>query len=609
MQNYLRHLWKPAIAFSFILCSPCLAQVIPIDYLTITPIREVGSSTDELGYAGSKINATSFKIQSLATAESSSGEVYQFTSYYDSNQKLTVGRRKQITNGWSDWTMRHTNFTTPNIHDSHNISSIGIDGEGYLHISWGMHNIPLLYTRSATSVTNDSSFTLVGDIAGNSAALGSEITSSNQVTYPKFYNVPDSDDLLFSYRIGITSDGDAQLHRWNATTNNWSSVHSGADPWIDGHLTSTGIPSAYSYLNSPVYDSEGDLHATWTWRTGGDSTSGFGNYQSNHNIMYARSPNDGVDWFKNDGTPYQRNGVHAIDEASATPVVAIPEGSSLVNSTSMTVGGPNDNVYVTSWWAPEAAQDNHLRQYMLAWENDGVWQTSQITDRNPENTDEFGVSQRMSTSQLFSNRMTRPVVAVDDEDRVIVAFTDVQRNNKLTIAYSEDSARDDWVLFDLNNESVGSWEANFDINRWNEDGIISMFYQREEVGGASTVVSVLEWDARSYFENSDGTPFIRSDLNVDGMITAADWELLSANNLLDLSSFAIGEQYRRGDVDRDGDNDIYDFQLFLSDFEAFNGQGSFSAMLQGVPEPTSVVLLAGCMMGIFTTRRRPLLRL
>ncbi|MBN2577665.1 MAG: hypothetical protein JXB10_01645, partial [Pirellulales bacterium] len=123
----------------------------------------------------------------------------------------------------------------------------------------------------------------------------------------------------------------------------------------------------------------------------------------------------------------------------------------------------------------------------------------QITQRQPENVDGNGVSQRVPETQLKNYRITRPIVAVDDSDRVIVLFTDWQRGGKLTVAHSEDPRRNDWRLFDLPTENMGTWEASLDLNRWQRDGVISLLYQPTQLGGAATVVSVLEWDARSYF--------------------------------------------------------------------------------------------------------------
>lgn len=581
-------------------------QVLPMDYLTITPIREVGSQLGEMGYASSKINATSFKQMSLTTVEAGVDK-YQFTSYYGADQKLVVGRRKKLEAGWTDWTLRRTEFTSFNINDAHNVSVVGVDGDGYLHMSWGMHGNSLLYSRSSGPVTNDNPFTLVGDTVGNGAGLGSEITSSTSVTYPNFINIPGSDDLFFLFRIGSSGNGDTQLWRWDAGADTWNAVHAAPDaPLVDGDLAGDGLPNVHGYWNYPSFDSQGDLHYSWTWRTGGDSPTPFGDYQSNHNIMYARSPDQGVTWYRQDGALYERlvdgEMVHAIDESNATPIINIPEGSSLINQTYMMAGGPNDTPYIASWWAPNADQDDHLRQYMLAWESGGTWQTSQITDRNPENTDSEGVSQRVPESQLRTYRMTRPIVAVDDEDRVVVAFTDWQRGKKLTIAYSEDPARDDWQLFDLTTENMGSWEPTLDLNRWKSDGVISMFYQEEDNGQAATPVQVLEWDARRYFEEVD-VPYIFGDLDGSGAIGVGDWIVLRDYNLEDLSGLIPADQYRRGDLDADGDNDIDDYNLFISIFEDANGPGSFSAMLQGVPEPSSFLLVVLGVMGLLAHRR------
>jgi hypothetical protein len=473
----------------------CRAGADPADYLTITPIRAAGSTTNERGYARSKINAVSIKQQSLTTVPTPRGEKYQFVSYYDDHQKLVVGRRKMLASGWSDWYLRWTAFTSFNINDNHDVSSIGIDGDGYLHVAWGMHCNPLLYTRSATSATNDAPFTLIGDTTGNGAGLGSEITSSAVVTYPLFFNVPGSGDLLFSYRIGSSGNGDLQLQRWNNEANAWNAVHIGDTPLINGDYTS---PNVNAYPNYAAWDSQGQWHLTWTWRTGGDSLSPFKDYQTNHHILYAWSPNQGVDWYRQDGSPYQRSGKHAIDEANAPPVVVIPEGSSLINQTDM-ASGPNGKIYVATWWAPNAARGDHLRQYMLVWKDGEAWKVSQITRRKPENTDKKGISRRVSERALKKFRMTRPVVAVDQADRVLVAFTDCQRGQKLTLACSEKPERDDWRLFDLPTEKMGSWEASLDLNRWKHDGVISLLYQPTQLGPESSVVSVLEWDARSFF--------------------------------------------------------------------------------------------------------------
>ena len=94
------------------------------------------------------------------------------------------------------------------------------------------------------------------------------------------------------------------------------------------------------------------------------------------------------------------------------------------------------------------------------------------------------------------------------------------------------------------------------------------------------------------FVGNGGTPFERSDLNFDGKVDPKDWPTFRDNNLEDLSDRSPAQAYGRGDLDGDGDNDVFDFRLFKDDFEAAQGLGSFAAMIGQVPEPSSILLVS-----------------
>ena len=125
-----------------------LAQTDPLGVIDVYQISDGDPSTSERGRDSSGINSTMFKNESLRTVGNQ-----QFTTFYDENGKVFVARRQL---GNSVWDIARTEFTSNDIEDAHNVISFGVDGDGYMHLSWGMHTDELLYTRSRTPVTKQS---------------------------------------------------------------------------------------------------------------------------------------------------------------------------------------------------------------------------------------------------------------------------------------------------------------------------------------------------------------------------------------------------------------------------------------------------------------------
>lgn len=123
--------------------------------------------------------------------------------------------------------------------------------------------------------------------------------------------------------------------------------------------------------------------------------------------------------------------------------------------------------------------------------------------------------------------------------------------------------------------------ANFG-NSWRK----SPFEDMEFVTSLSALVGVVE------FTGNGGNPYELADFNTDGDVTAADWAVLRSNLLRDTSALDNYGRWASGDMNRDGMVDEIDFRAFKGDFIAAHGLKAFNAMLAGVPEPSSALLVA-----------------
>jgi hypothetical protein len=114
------------------------------------------------------------------------------------------------------------------------------------------------------------------------------------------------------------------------------------------------------------------------------------------------------------------------------------------------------------------------------------------------------------------------------------------------------------------------------------------------------------WSAepsRIYFGGDDGTVIkdfavtvtgsavVFGDLNSDGLINSVDWGIFRTNQETNLSGLSLRDAYFRGDLNKDLANNYADFATFKALYDTANGAGAFVAMLSGVPEPSTVVLL------------------
>ena len=212
-----------------------------------------------------------------------------------------VGTGKFQRDNTNSWTLDTTSYTADTdsggISDDHHTISIAVDGNDEMHVSWGMHNDAFNYAISSNSVTGatfDPSF--VQESQTTMKSWFPELSSVDQVTYPQFYNIPDSGNLLLVYRDaasasgGGSGNGNEYFAVYNATTKTYSSAQ-------NVEALNGGQTSVNGYLNNLVYTPSGNLLMSWTWRA-------TPNWQTNSNLLFAQSPNNGATWFQQDGTPY-----------------------------------------------------------------------------------------------------------------------------------------------------------------------------------------------------------------------------------------------------------------------------------------------------------------
>ena len=477
------------------------------DYLPLVsfiPVTDGDEATDENGYAGSATNSIAFIQDNLITVGDQ-----QFIAYYGqhasdpnhaNNRRVLIARRNIDE---SLWEVFSTGFVidTAVINNTHCVISFAIDGDGFLHISWGMHAnvhgvIPPRYAKSSASVLG----------AGPIAMVAGQMTGQEAVvTYPKYLTLPDG-DLLFLFREGGSGSGDWYLNRYDTTTSTWSPVHANItgvhQPFMKGNGDS---PSNCFYPDRMTLGPNGTLHLAGPFRNSA------ANFQSNHRYVYLRSPDQGVTWQRSDGSTInlpavERIGFAGLPAAHLPEIVKdLPQGHSIINESGMTTDSAGRPI-IANWWADNAASGDHTRQYHIFFHNGTIWQQRTVSARDIDNpADQYGGT----GPGLSTSFMGRPIVITDSEDRIIVLYND-NRFPGITAVFSEplaqDPARNHWTRMNLTHENLGGWEGTYDETRWKQDGVLHMLYQKLPGMGvgyisqnSSTPVSVLEWDAHAYF--------------------------------------------------------------------------------------------------------------
>ncbi|WP_159518146.1 BNR repeat-containing protein [Sunxiuqinia indica] len=403
----------------------------------ITPKTQL--STIGNGWAENSINATVFRKNSVVSSDN-----YQFVAYYDSSAHVVLARRKH---GSNNWTMKQTRYTG-NIRDAHNVISIMVDGDGYLHMSWDHHNNPLHYCRSlqAEGLELGEMMPMVGE-------------DEQVVSYPEFYAMADG-GLLFAYRDGGSGNGNLVLNRYDQHTQTWSRLQTNL---IDGE----GQRNAYWQMH---VDQHGTIHASWVWRETPD-------VHSNNDMCYACSKDGGQNWEKSTGEKYEL----PIRKATAEVVKKIPQGSNLINQTSMTAD-EDSNPYIATYY--KEAGDS-CTQFHVIYLHEGQWKSSTATSRTLD-FELGGVGSR-------SIPISRPQLVIlknGNSKQLALVYRDEEVENNIVLATSSLSNKLNWTSQLISPHPVDRWEPSYDSELLKKQNKLHLYFQRVAQGQAETTISL-----------------------------------------------------------------------------------------------------------------------
>ncbi|MFY0654829.1 MAG: BNR repeat-containing protein [Cyclobacteriaceae bacterium] len=200
----------------------------------------------------------------------------QYIAYYNAQRHTVVGQRnlsdKQFELHELPPTDRETNGGTSSVvgWDSHNFLTLGIDKEGFIHLSGNVHVNPLTYFRS-TAPNDISTLEQIYSMVG---------TEEQRTTYPHFMLTKEG-ELLYHYRDGGSGNGNEIYNIYNTEEKKWTRMLD--VPLTDGQ----GLMNAYQ--TQPRVREDGWYHVYWVWRDTPDCST-------NHDLSYFKSP-DLKNWY------------------------------------------------------------------------------------------------------------------------------------------------------------------------------------------------------------------------------------------------------------------------------------------------------------------------
>lgn len=247
----------------------------------------------------------------------------QYIAYYNANRNIVVGQRNLNESKFQLHILpantRETAGGTSTVlgWDSHNFLTLGIDKEGFIHLSGNVHVNPLTYFRS-TKPNDITTLKQVFEMVG---------TEEKRTTYPHFLLTREG-ELLYHYRDGGSGNGNEIYNTYNCETKSWKRLLD--TPLTDGQ----GLMNAYQ--TQPTLLKDGNYHMYWVWRDTPDCST-------NHDLSYMKSP-DLKNWFDAFGEPIQLPATLGQQSLIVDPIPV--EGGIINLAAKLCLDEKNDPVFV-----------------------------------------------------------------------------------------------------------------------------------------------------------------------------------------------------------------------------------------------------------------------
>lgn len=374
------------------------------------------SRLPRLAFGNYRYNSQSFTQDNITTFNG-----YQYVVWYDYRKVPFIGKRKLPEGQWETFELGSIvgePLRYQAIDDGHNVLSMAIDGNGFIHISGNMHNSALRYIRSA-SPENITTW----------ETLGMTGINEDSVTYPCFVKRADG-NLIFLYRNGLSGAGNTYINIYDVLTKTWSKP---TPTLIDAFVSNES-----AYLNHVAVAKDGSIQISGCWRISGA--------ESNNDIFYMKSTDGGLTWKKSTGVSYTLPVTHATAEII---LETANTGAGLLNQNGFEVD--DNNLPHVAYFRYDA---NGYSNVFHLYHDGSVWVEKQVTQFTKVNS-------MLETAGEYMN-LSRPSIFTM-ENRVFIVYRVKYSNKKGSVRMVEVTpSLDQYPDFSILNLDLYDWEPTFD---------------------------------------------------------------------------------------------------------------------------------------------------